>query len=730
MKTKILHTKLIIDSLENQIIAEYGVNSNDLDKIDISVDDIFNLEINGIKVNQQNILAKYNEREKKQNNQQAQPEYIKSGSTITIPADFDKKIKTIQKQKTDTEWQLKQYGSVSEFLPQKIKDLLEDQKNRPIYDQSEFLSGSSRNLSFDVKNISIRIFAICKSLNEKVVNISPYIITCNWNTTMEGGNFSLTIASPTASYDNPKTNAILTNRAHWQKNNTQTYIANNELNFQFTDSVNYSQDVDGQNRKTNRYKNFYFEKILQCNDIVFIRGERMLNEEIENTENIDILEYCEPKDLKGRVWDMIGLIDTITISQNNAAGVVTINVTGRDLMKILIEDNQLIYPELIKSDGTTDIEAFLPNKIINSQNMKQSQVYKRLLGEIMDITLQTKQTVNRLINYIFDVMANIQVTYKPETLKAFEEDQIFVSYNERQNISKRIGIWNLHEVFIDESVKNRYVQDSSIGTAGGNILSFIKKVCMPPLVEFYTDTYNDRFYWIVRQTPHDYKSYKENLNYEFQTITDKQVLNFDINMSGEDFYSLYKFDPKTYIFGDEDEAIYKFPAVFFKEIAEIYGIRSLEIPSDYMINDDQIANSEKQAINDLRYLIETYLYKPFTRKGSITLTGDRRFKKGMNCYFEATDEMFYITGVSNQYNISNSETSRVTVLNVERGMIIKHYDKYFNIVDFSGNPANNPITKKQQKEWKINTPIWEFFLQKKQFDPINLYNDLPLPNKK
>ena len=82
----------------------------------------------------------------------------------------------------------------------------------------------------------------------------------------------------------------------------------------------------------------------------------------------------------------------------------------------------------------------------------------------------------------------------------------------------------------------------------------------------------------------------------------------------------------------------------------------------------------ESALNDLLYVIETHAYLPFTRKGTITINGDRRIKKGTFILFEPTQEIFHVDSVSNSYSATTNQIDRTTTLEVSRGM------KEYNII--------------------------------------------------
>ena len=85
------------------------------------------------------------------------------------------------------------------------------------------------------------------------------------------------------------------------------------------------------------------------------------------------------------------------------------------------------------------------------------------------------------------------------------------------------------------------------------------------------------------------------------------------------------------------------------------------------------------------------MYLPFTRKGTIQINGDRRIKVGTFIRLDATDELYYVTGVDNSLTIG-SNIDRVTTIQVERGMrwdLIKGIDT--GEVRMARNPRTNTV---------------------------------------
>ena len=125
-------------------------------------------------------------------------------------------------------------------------------------------------------------------------------------------------------------------------------------------------------------------------------------------------------------------------------------------------------------------------------------------------------------------------------------------------------------------------------------------------------------------------------------------------------------------------------------------------------------------------MIETTAYFPFTRRGTITLNGDRRIKVGTFIRFTPTDELFYVTSVNNQAVFDNNSVDRTTTITVERGMFIENIkgeNNYFNIVDIDGirkeiikrqNEINEEEIASSPSQFVVNEGVFDYFMKRLQ----------------
>ena len=221
-------------------------------------------------------------------------------------------------------------------------------------------------------------------------------------------------------------------------------------------------------------------------------------------------------------------------------------------------------------------------------------------------------------------------------------------------------------------------------------------------------------------------------------IDNSEIINTSLNWNTDNIYSWYQMIPFAEYAGLDQLNLFM-PAIFFPEYAAIWGSRDLTVQNQYVnyyrsghanASED---NAKKENMNsitrnaaaDLKYLVESNAYNPFTRSGTITLNGDRRIKRG-TLILMPNDELFYVESVSNSFSVSRSSVSRTTVLQVSHGMFqrfIAGVDiegqtmSYFNIIDFGDwdiNKIKATNWKKQISKWKVNLNVFAYFLKRSQ----------------
>lgn len=305
------------------------------------------------------------------------------------------------------------------------------------------------------------------------------------------------------------------------------------------------------------------------------------------------------------------------------------------------------------------------------------------------------------------------------------------------------GIWQIVKLIMDSSVQNRQMFDSSISFQTGPLINFFNRVCQKPLVEFSGDTWGDQYFFMVRKPPFDKESILKMQELTMINIEDSEIVSQTLSWNNENIYSWYQMIPFSEYGGMTQVNLYM-PAVFFPEFASIWGSRDLTVQNQYVnyfmsgnsnteTDNEKKNNGEniiKNAVLDLKYIIEANAYNAFTRKGTIVLNGDRRIKRG-TLVMLPSGEQFYVDAVSNSYSVSHNSVSRTTTLSVSHGMFSEFVNEvevkllnnktikasYFNIIDF-GDFDINKVKAENWKEtlskWKVNIDVFSFFCNRGQ----------------
>jgi hypothetical protein len=257
-----------------------------------------------------------------------------------------------------------------------------------------------------------------------------------------------------------------------------------------------------------------------------------------------------------------------------------------------------------------------------------------------------------------------------------------------------VGIWKIVKVIADRYSLGQTINDATISTDQGSLINFVKKVIQEPWLQFYGETFQDQFYFIARKEPFDLNGWNTiNWNY---TIQENQVISDDLNWYNGPIYSWYQIIPSGSFLGEQNQIFAHVTAVFFEEYAEVWGSKPLSVVNNYLNfvkNDDGPIMYEK-AMEDLRYMVESNMYLPFTREGTITLRGRPDIKKCMRISYYPTREVFYVDAVSHRLVVTDTGTEYVTTLKVSRGMDYRHSlapkskwdNSYFNLVLFDDPP--------------------------------------------
>ena len=367
------------------------------------------------------------------------------------------------------------------------------------------------------------------------------------------------------------------------------------------------------------------------------------------------------------------------------------------------------------------------------------------------------------------------------------------------------GIWQIVKMVMDSDVANFLNYDPTVASIQGGLSNFVNHICQRPFVEFAGDTFGDMYYFTIRRPPFDrehmlaalaelnllgnnkkYIELQEQYNALSESeqdspeahmiwnqlremknkyvINSKDVINSTIDWNNGEIYSWYQLYV-MYEIGAQDDLKYITPAILFPEYAALYGSRSLSVQSPYLsfINagtqddlkktgrSDSADNRIRSSIKELKYIIESNAYNPFTRSGSVTIVGNRKIKRGtfVSLNLEGVEEIFYVEGVSQDYSVNNGSVSRTTTLQLSHGMVKSYIIgvgdganqgaivsdwkgqrvgthkliSYFDIIDFGDTKKdlNFDNWKDGVSTWKVNRDVFNFFLKRLQMITPDYY---------
>lgn len=504
---------------------------------------------------------------------------------------------------------------------------------------------SEQGLVTQIIPINARVYIYCKAINS-IIDVSPFLMSLSTDKTLETGSFNITLAP----FRNPSIQKI-----------GSSYI---EVFNTITSNKYHIKD--------------FIEKFCQFNDIVFIRFERLQKEQDSESDTLIIEKENLPSDKN--LWDMIGFVDKCSIHTGAEDTSRYISIDGRDMSKLLEDDGSYFLP-LKDVSGSDQFTIYGDNSSLFFQR-------NALTGCYDFIWTSGFKTITETIWFIINVCSNLGIV----------KEDLFSAWKERRTKSFHIdgvremtvnGIWQIVQVYLDEACTNRILVDSSFGNPNGTLMSLMQRVCQQPFIEFFFDTYKDTIDLTVRQPPHNKKAISEIIEAKtYITIEARDVYDMSLDYDTR-FYSWYQvYAQNSWTANTKETSLAMVPIIFIPEYAQYFGNKKLEVGDIYLHvngkkdNKDitEQVNYQRAALNDLLYLVESTAYLPFTRRGTITLCGDRRIKVGTFIKNEATNELFYVIGVTNTVEFSDTSIDRRTILNVERGMnfsILNHADPKF-----------------------------------------------------
>lgn len=243
------------------------------------------------------------------------------------------------------------------------------------------------------------------NLKQTFLDLSKYVVSLNTSVNQSGGSFTISFPHiPLYSINNIFSNNYSTQDS--EMGNVRNIKApKNLVSGSIKSSVNTFD---------------YFNWLIQANDLLFI--------------SFDDTKGLVNENIAGHTFDMIGLIDSVSLSKNPQGG-LTVDVSGRDLMKIITEDSSIFYyqgvsagnPDILKSydnveaaSNKGDLSGILFN---GSSKHPKKNILRQLTGSINIFACEPNDfSIDFVIKTVMSHLANMSVV----------PDDLFVSWGDRR----------------------------------------------------------------------------------------------------------------------------------------------------------------------------------------------------------------------------------------------------------------------------------------------------------
>lgn len=586
-----------------------------------SAQDLLNYERNA-----DYIFSKYSDVEKKQYGS-ANANFVKVGTLLDLPREDRVFILEFQRYgitPTNINEMDAPYlsGEVKQFLSSKLNVIEYGEENPQLYVKR-------------FNKVYVKIFS--RALN-KVIYLTPFLENASVQVANLGGSF----------------NMVLQGIPYIENSQGEIEMNVSKFGEEFLSKYTYSRDSQPK---------IFFEKVLNPQDLIFIKLEEPFLSGEEEYINVDTVDN----------YDMIGLVDKVLPMKNfdNEKISISVSIQGRDLIKIFVEDGTHYFPYqfYVTANKEEGDEIKAKDNFFVGGNRISDKYATRIFGSLNEVELLGNKTIRQIMNFVTSKLKVMTLN-----LGNFGNSSAFSEGIEEQ------GIWNFIEIDLEPNVANRVLFDSSILTMQGSILNFIKKILQEPFVEILSDTIGNKFRFIVRTPPTLKETYKNNPTL---VISKKYLVSDQTGISDETVYSWFYLRPTAMYFGDQTLAAIQNRAIGFEKLLDIYGSKKLDLEHTYTYyttNDpykkEDKDNSKVQNIEDLVWMVKSFGMEQFLKKGTLTFTNIAGIKKGMNIYIPEDDMLYYIESYSHNFTLTN----RTTSVNVTRGLKLSEIDTYYDLI--------------------------------------------------
>lgn len=241
--------------------------------------------------------------------------------------------------------------------------------NKPL--EGQLLQGISTDMYPHV-SVLIWVRSLSNATDENselkgtIMDLTPFVESVITNVSHNGGNFSIKLPAITCEVNDEGKWSLRKADINQTKNGDEYYASSSMFNTDDKGNLNLNS--------------FFFHTAIKSNDLIWIRYETL---KIEAKQRYDDAKsyFIDKSMLPNRIYDMIGLVDSNTETINPQNNGVSINITGRDLSKLFLEDGTYFYAfessqGMLKLAGGSQQQNDLIQRIFSNNGARSNATFK------------------------------------------------------------------------------------------------------------------------------------------------------------------------------------------------------------------------------------------------------------------------------------------------------------------------------------------------------------------
>lgn len=252
-------------------------------------------------------------------------------------------------------------------------------------------------------------------------DLSRHIVSLATSVTSNGGSFSIRLPIISARSEGVRVIYEVLKDANGERtygdmSGQQGTASKNDVSYEYGNKGEYYAKSSYDDIEAN-----YFNWLISSNDLLFISFEKLEMEMVKDTAewyNGDVDNFKISTMLSEGIYDMIALIDDVKVVTNAQTSEAYVEITGRDLMKLLIEDGSFFF----NPSTTSDPSAVFTNEqsygkqgdireadVMNNTYNNPINRLRRVTGEIDIFANRINMDISYILKGVISQLANVEV---------------------------------------------------------------------------------------------------------------------------------------------------------------------------------------------------------------------------------------------------------------------------------------------------------------------------------